>query len=862
MASLPVFLVLVGHEMSTRREAIRRAEDDLHILLKGFTESQRRISDSTKALLQTIAAMPEIQNADVQKAKLILATLLNANPIYTNAILLDREGNALAMGKGDPSGLNFADRKQFRGAMETKAFASGEYVVGKATNKSIFPFGMPVLDAHGEIQGAIIVGVNLTYYEEFITRVNFPAGAFFGISDRNGIRLYRHPAKGIPFGEPIKDDVFQAVKAVNSTGTVIAKTSAGLNNIIAFDSLQLSAESTPYMYMFLGMDKSIVLKNANMNLVESVTISLLAMMIALSSAWIVGWRGIGLDIERLTRVAYDLSQGKASRSSGADYADGEVGQLASTFDTMVEVIIKREEERDEAQNRLSESEERYRTLMDNSPAGIVLVDPATLCIEFANPEFMRIFGFDPKESGSRGLHDFLPLSAITNLAAKFQEQPKEGIIFSLAVPCMDRSGKQILADITSILITLQGRKLVASFFTDITDQKRFENDLVIAKEAAETANRAKSEFLANMSHEIRTPLNGILGMFQLLETSPLNEEQLQFCSLGIQSTKRLTALLADILDLARVEARKLLISSDCFDLHNILTHTIALFEPVSLKTGVNLTHYIDPALPKSVEGDPLRLQQVLSNLIGNAFKFTQSGHIFVEAYVLPETTAGKQRAFFSVSDTGCGIPDDALSTMFLPFTQISQGYTKNHQGAGLGLNISKQLVELMGGTIAVESEVGVGTSFHFCITFGICPDIQTVPEPEESNLTTPATGRVLLVEDDEVTLFSTRKLLEKCGHTVTTAVNGKEALNLLAAQNFDVIFADVQMPVMDGIEMTRIIRSSESIDRKRKTPIVALTAYAMPGDREKFLQAGMDEYLAKPISMAELRLTLDKILHK
>jgi len=859
MASLPVFLVLVGHEMSARKEAIRRAQDDLHILLKGFTESQRRISDSTKALLQTIATMPEIQNADVRVAKSILATLLSANPIYTNAILLDREGNALAMGNGDPAGLNFADRKQFRGAMETKSFASGEYVVGKATNKSILPFGMPVLDAHGEIQGAIIVGINLSSYAELISRMNFPVGTFFGISDRNGIRLYRHPAKGIPFGEPIKGDVFQEVKAVNSTGTIIARTSEGLSNIIAFDSLQLESESTPYMYMFLGMDKSIVLKNANMNLVESLTISLLALMLALLSAWIVGWRGIGRDIEQLTRVAYDLSQGKASRNRGADYADGEVGQLARTFDTMVEVIIKREEERDEAQNRLSESEERYRILMDNSPAGIVLVDPDTLCIEFANPKFIRIFGFDPKESGIRRLHDFLPLSAMKDFAAKFQEPLKEGIIFSVAVPCMDRSGKQILADITSILITLQGRKLVASFFTDITDQKRFENDLIIAKEAAETANRTKSEFLANMSHEIRTPLNGILGMLQLLETSVQDKEELQFCALAIQSTNRLTSLLSDILDLSRVEASMMLIRSERFNLSSVLTQTIDLFEPVAVQTGVTLTRHLDPGLPAWVVGDPIRLQQVLTNLIGNSFKFTKSGHVHVEAYALPSRSNDTLRVFFAIEDTGCGIADEDLGNLFQPFTQVSQGYTRNHQGAGLGLTISKHLVGLMGGNMAVESEVGVGTTFAFCVTFDKEAQFHDDKVTKDCRTASQASRRILLAEDDETTVFSISRLLEKSGHRVTVAHNGQEALEMHAVNDFDLILMDVSMPVMDGIEACQRIRGSKN-SRKRDIPIIALTAYAMAGDKEKFLAAGMSGYVAKPVNMEILMQVMSETL--
>ncbi len=395
---------------------------------------------------------------------------------------------------------------------------------------------------------------------------------------------------------------------------------------------------------------------------------------------------------------------------------------------------------------------------------------------------------------------------------------------------------------------------------DIDQRKRMENELVKAKEAAEASNTAKSEFLANMSHEIRTPLNGIMGVLQLLESGAGNEEQRRTCALALQATSRLTRLLSDILDLSRVEAGKMQMRVEPFNLREALEHSVDLFKPIALQSGLEFSHHFDPTLPDYVAGDAVRIQQVLMNLIGNAFKFTTRGYVTVEASPLPSKDDGSVRVFFAVSDSGRGIDDEALATLFQPFSQVTKGFTRDHQGAGLGLAITRRLVALMGGTMAVESEPGVGSVFSFSLPFAIADAPPAAPEPVQEKQTKTHPARILLAEDDEVTIFATRALLAKAGYEVSVARTGQEAVALLREQDFGLVLMDVQMPGMDGVEATRVIRSDPGLGARRDIPIIALTAFAMDGEKTAFLAAGMDAYVSKPVGMKELLRAIDAVL--
>ena len=401
----------------------------------------------------------------------------------------------------------------------------------------------------------------------------------------------------------------------------------------------------------------------------------------------------------------------------------------------------------------------------------------------------------------------------------------------------------------------------AVVFSDVTDRKKMLDDLVAAKERAEAANRAKSEFLANMSHEVRTPLSGLFGMLQLALGTELTAEQRDFLTTALATGKSLLAILNDILDFSRMEAGALSLEARPFDLRASLKVVLDNFRLAVEEKGLSLLLEVDPALPPVVVGDEGRVRQVLFNLLGNAIKFTPGGSITLEIHALPGRSAGELRLVLAVSDTGIGIPDDRLADIFQPFTQVDGSYTRRYQGTGLGLGIVKRLVELMGGSVAVDSEPGQGTTVHLVVSTALPgPALSLARERRQRARAPGARLRVLVAEDSRINRILVIRVLEKLGHEAVEARDGREALALLAGRQFDLLLLDVQMPEVDGLEVTRRVREGRDGVLDRTIPIIAMTAHAMKGDREFFLDAGMDGYIAKPFDLDQFGEVLREVL--
>jgi len=442
-----------------------------------------------------------------------------------------------------------------------------------------------------------------------------------------------------------------------------------------------------------------------------------------------------------------------------------------------------------------------------------------------------------------------------------------GVVFAVTTPVMAAMAglAKRRADHMAEASLDQEREHSASLRAMLERQRQVEAALSRAKDAAEAASRAKSEFLANMSHEIRTPMNGIVGMTALTLRTSLTDTQREYLETVRTSSDALLGLIGDILDFSKIEAGKLDLEPVPFVLDEVIGNSVRVLALRAHETGLTVTYDIDDDVPATLVGDPLRLRQVLVNLVGNAIKFTEKGGVTVNVALDREQDDDDVVVRVSVTDTGIGIAPDKQKLIFEAFSQADGSTTRKYGGTGLGLAISKRLVDMMGGELSVESTPGEGATFAFTakLTKDTRPERTTSNGSLEairvSNFPTLPSLSVLIAEDNPVNRTLLTRFLEGEGHRPSVARNGREAVDAIAEQRFDIVLMDIQMPEMDGFEAVSVIRK-----RERETgghlPLVAVTAHAMKGDRERCIEAGFDGYLTKPVSFTDLLATLATVV--
>ena len=539
----------------------------------------------------------------------------------------------------------------------------------------------------------------------------------------------------------------------------------------------------------------------------------------------------------------------------------------------------------ERTRELAQSEAKFRILFADIPLPLYLADLNTLRFLEVNKAAVENYGYSRDEFLDMKLTDIRPAEDLPRLKKEVDAANPDLQYHGFGSHCR-KDGGMIDVEIIAHSLELGGKRVAIILAQDITERKKVETEMQLAREAAEASSCAKSEFLANMSHEIRTPMNGVLGMTELLLETNTSPEQREYLQMVKISADALLRIINDILDFSKIEAGKMELEGVNFSLCEALSGILKVFSVKAREKQIQLISRIGPDVPDALNGDPVRLGQIIVNLMGNALKFTERGEVELAIGKVSES-AGQVTLHFSVRDTGIGVPPEKQQVIFESFSQADGSTTRKYGGTGLGLSICQRLTEMMGGRMWLESAVGTGSAFHFTATlrvqqptapsiaiqgshliseFELHPQDGKIPvsapvRPAPSPESTMASQglRVLLAEDNKVNQVLALRLLQKRGISVTVVNNGREAIAALEKETFDLLLCDLQMPEMDGFEVVSILRSREKENATGvHLPIIALTAHAMQGDKEKCIEAGMDGYVSKPIHCEELFAQIDR----
>jgi signal transduction histidine kinase/ActR/RegA family two-component response regulator len=610
--------------------------------------------------------------------------------------------------------------------------------------------------------------------------------------------------------------------------------------------------------LHFGLDLTQIIAARQSLLIQGMAIALGELLLSAGLLALLGFL-ITRQLSVLTRASREVAEGSLTPPPVPEGND-DVGRLGAAFNAMSRAVGERVSQLTDARNQMAaladaskQEHARLDALLSAMEFGVLFSD-RNGNVTYANQAFARLWRLDAIAGVGRGVSLNELLARIEPLLGNLPDWLQDGSPMSAISREIPLTDGRILT-MQRLAVTTAENEILGQLwlFSDVTKERLAAQQLIAAKEAAEAATHAKAAFLATMSHEIRTPMNGIIGMTQLALGTQLDDEQEEYVQLIRSSTDSLLTIVNDILDYSKIEAGRMELEVVPFDLERLIGETLGILSASAKARQISLVSEISPRLSGELLGDPTRLRQILTNLITNAIKFTPRGSVAISAQIGAVHEGNKIEVLFAVTDTGIGIPEEKLGSIFHPFTQADHSTTRNYGGTGLGLAIVSHLVELMGGTIGVESKPGQGSTFRFNVylrkaTVPVMPE--KLPAPETTGTLAPL--RILLAEDNQINQKVAVGLLRKRGHIVTLARNGAEAVALMIekAEDFDIVLMDMQMPVLDGIEATKQIRAHEA--GWRRTPIVALTANASEADRQRCLQAGMDDFVSKPFRIEEI----------
>lgn len=516
-------------------------------------------------------------------------------------------------------------------------------------------------------------------------------------------------------------------------------------------------------------------------------------------------------------------------------------------------------ERKNADNALKINEEKYRSIIANMNLGLLEVDSQEI-IRSSNQSFCNMSGYTLHELIGKKASDLFAKGANEELLEIKNEERKKGISDAYEIAVQTKNGVFKWWLISGAPRYNDKGELVGSIgiHLDITEQKMLELELLEAREQAESSANAKQVFLANMSHEIRTPMNAILGMGRQLQKTALDQTQKFYLDTISNAGEHLMVIINDILDISKIEAGKLALEAISFSMTEVIKSTVDVMQHRASEKGILVSCSVDENIAAALKGDPYRLKQILFNLVGNAVKFSEKGTVNIAAHLCSHND-GLQLVEITVSDSGIGMEKEYMDNLFHSFTQEDKSVSRKYGGTGLGMTITKQLTELMGGTIDVKSQKNIGTTITLTIPFSIGNENDLLKDEAVITDTNMLKGKkILLVEDNEINRLVASITLNQYGADITEAVNGVEAVEAVKQMQFDLVLMDMQMPLMDGLEATKIIRK----ELQSTVPVIALTANAIKGESDKCYAVGMNDFISKPFEEQALIVMISKWLDK
>ena len=847
LAIMPALAIILYTGLEQRQHSIEDAQKDVMLLTHTMAEAQQDFTRSIKQMLAVLSLLPEIQSLDQQPCNNVFRSVLEQNSKYINIALTDLNGDVLASGK-PLTVTNFSDRKHVRSVLKSNQFSIGEYIISRVgSGMPAIAFAYPVLDSNNQLKAILTTATKLPRLSDFHKIANLPKNSFIAVTDHKGIRLFYYPPKEDtnPVGKPIKKQSWEKAKNAIAPGIFTGSGSDGVRRIFAFEQVRFKPEEAPYLYVWTGTPESYALASANTALIRNLLLLILATALSLFISWLIGRKTLLSPIQNLVYLTKKYSQGDLKARSELTTKSDEFGTLTKAFHDMADTLATN-------QKTLKENEERFRTLVEESPMGISLIGRDGR-YKYVNPSFKMMFGYtiDDIPSGKDWFEKAFPNEEMRQEVIDTWIKNKQETSIGQARPqeytvtCKDGTRKEIHFR----PVTLKSADQFV-IYEDITDKRIMERQLQQSQKM-----EAIGTLAGGIAHDFNNLLMGIQGRTSLMINDANLSQDYSEHLRGIEEyVKSATDLTKQLLGFARGGKYEVKPS----DINELLERSSQMFGRT--KKEIRIHRKLQEDL-WTTDVDRSQIEQVLLNLYVNAWQaMPQGGELYLqtenvildENYVQPYYVDPGKYIKISITDTGIGMDEDTREKIFDPFfTTKALG-----RGTGLGLASVYGIIKNHGGSINVYSEVGEGTTFTLYLP---ASDKQVAQDSEHYEKILKGTETILLVDDENMIIDVGKAMLERLGYQVVIANGGQQAIEILSKQEgvIDLVILDLIMPKMDGGKTFDHIRKIQP-----SMPVILSSGYAINGQANEIMDRGCNGFIQKPFNLSELSQKIRQILEE